>query len=85
VNALWPQTIISTAAIWNLGGQELIKHCRKPEIMADAAHAILTKGLDFTGRFLIDEDLLRSEGVEDFTQYACAPGESLRRDLFVDD
>ena len=85
VNALWPQTIISTAAIWNLGGQELIKHCRKPEIMADAAHAILTKGLDFTGNFLIDEEVLRGEGVEDFTAYACVPGESLRRDLFVDD
>jgi citronellol/citronellal dehydrogenase len=85
VNALWPQTIISTAAIWNLGGQDMVKHCRKPEIMADAAHAILTKGLDFTGKFLIDEEVLRGEGVEDFAPYAFAPGESLRRDLFLDD
>jgi len=84
VNALWPQTIIATAAIWNLGGPDLIKHCRQPEIMADASHAILTKGLDFTGQFLIDEQVLRREGVQDFTSYACAPGESLRRDLFLD-
>jgi len=84
VNALWPQTTIATAAIWNLGGRDLIKHCRKPEIMADAAHAILTKGLDFSGRFLIDEQVLRGEGIEDFGAYACAPGEPLRRDLFLD-
>ena len=83
VNALWPQTIIATAAIWNLGGPELLKNCRKSEIVADAAHAILTKGLDFTGKFLIDEQVLRSEGVEDFTSYACVPGEPLRPDLFV--
>ena len=84
VNALWPQTIIATAAIGNLGGEGLLKHCRKPEIMADAAHAILTKGLDFTGKFLIDEQVLRGEGVEVFASYAYAPGELLRPDLFVD-
>jgi citronellol/citronellal dehydrogenase len=84
VNAVWPQTIIATAAIGNLGGPDLLKQCRTPEIMADAAHVILTKGLDFTGNFLIDEEVLRSEGVEDFTAYAYAPGEQLRRDLFVD-
>ncbi len=84
VNALWPQTIIATAAIWNLGGQDLIKHCRKPEIMADAAYAVMTKGLEFTGKFLIDEQVLRDEGIEDFSSYAFAPGEPLRPDLFVD-
>jgi citronellol/citronellal dehydrogenase len=84
VNALWPQTIIATAAIQNLGGQELIKHCRKPEIMADAAHATITKGLDFTGNFLIDEQVLREEGVKDFSSYAVASGEPLRPDLFID-
>jgi citronellol/citronellal dehydrogenase len=84
VNALWPQTIIATAAISVLGGQDLIKNCRKPEIMADAAYTILTKGLDFTGKFLIDEQLLRGEGVEDFSSYACVSGEPLRADLFVD-
>ena len=84
VNALWPQTIIATAAIRSLGGEDLIKNCRKPEVVADAAHAILTQGLDFTGKFLIDEQVLRSKGVEDFSLYACVPGELLRTDLFVD-
>ncbi|MBI3862817.1 MAG: NAD(P)-dependent oxidoreductase [Planctomycetia bacterium] len=84
VNSLWPQTIISTAAIWNVIGPDLIKQCRTPEIMADAAHAILTRRLDFTGQFLIDEQVLRDAGVTDFSQYACSPGEPLRRDLFLD-
>ena len=85
VNALWPRTIIATAAIRSLGGEDLIKNCRKPEIMADAAHAILTQGLDFTGKFLIDEQVLRCIGVQDISSYACVPGEPLRPDLFVDD
>jgi citronellol/citronellal dehydrogenase len=80
---LWPQTTIATAAIWNRDGQEMVKQCRKPDIMADAAYAILTKGLDFTGQFLIDEQV-RMDGVRDFASYACAPGEPLRRDLFHD-
>jgi citronellol/citronellal dehydrogenase len=85
VNALWPQTIIATAAIWNLlGGQEAIAHCRKPEIMGDAAHAILTKGVEYSGRFLRDEEVLREEGVSDFDGYAYAPGQPLQRDLFVE-
>ena len=84
VNALWPQTWIDTAAIRLVGGPDAAKHCRKPEIMADAAHAILTKGLDYTGRFLIDEQVLRDEGVRDFERYASAPGASPRRDLFLD-
>jgi citronellol/citronellal dehydrogenase len=84
VNALWPQTTIATAAIWNLGGKDMVRHCRQPEIMAEAAHAILVKGLDLTGRFLIDEQVLRGEGVEDFARYASTPGEPLRRDLFLD-
>lgn len=84
VNALWPQTIIATAAIRSLGGEEMLKHCRKPEIMADAAHAIMTRGLEFTGKFLIDEQVLRSYGVLDFSPYDFAPGEPLWPDLFVD-
>jgi citronellol/citronellal dehydrogenase len=52
--------------------------------MADAAHAILTRGIDFTGKFLIDEQMLRGTGVEDFSSYACVPGEPLRPDLFLD-
>ena len=52
--------------------------------MADAAHAILTKGVDYSGRFLIDEAVLREAGVSDFSGYAAVPGASPRRDLFLD-
>ena len=83
VNALWPQTAIDTAAL-QLVGQDMSRHARKPDIMADAAHAILTKGREVTGRFFIDEAVLREEGVQDFGPYACVPGESLWRDLFLD-
>ncbi len=82
VNALWPQTWIATAAIWSRG-QDLVRHCRKPEIMADAAHAILTKGIGVTGRFFIDEQVLREEGVKELDSYACVAGAPLRRDLFL--
>lgn len=87
VNALWPRTIIATAAVRNLGGGEaVLKGSRTPEIMADAAHAILTrKAADYTGRFLIDEAVLRENGVSDFERYASAPGEKLQIDLFVDE
>src|SRR6185436_1579588 len=83
VNALWPQTWIATAAIWNRAGEEMVKYCRKPEIMADAAHAILGKGVDYSGQFLIDEQVLRGEGVTDFARYAGAPGIEPRKDLFL--
>jgi citronellol/citronellal dehydrogenase len=83
VNALWPQTWIATAAIWSRG-QDLIKQCRKPEIMADAARAILTREIDVTGKFFIDEQVLREEGLEDFTSYACVAGATLRRDLYLE-
>ena len=84
VNALWPQTWIATAAIAAIAGDEGLKQSRKPQIMADAAHAVLTKGIDFTGRFLIDEAVLRGEGASDFSHYAAVPGASPRRDLFLD-
>lgn len=86
-NALWPRTIIATAAVRNLGGGEaVLKGARTPEIMADAAHAILTRpAASYTGNFLIDEQVLRAEGVTDFDVYACAPGEKLQIDLFVDE
>lgn len=85
VNALWPQTAIATAAVMNLlGGKEAIKCCRKPEIVADAAHAILTKDAkQCTGNFYIDETLLREEGVTDMDQYAVEPGADLMPDFFV--
>ena len=84
VNALWPQTWIATAAISLVAGAEAFKQCRKPDIMADAAHAVLTKGVDFSGKFLIDEAVLREQGVTDFSQYDAVPGASPRRDLLLD-
>jgi citronellol/citronellal dehydrogenase len=85
VNALWPRTVIATAAVQNLlGGDDLIKVSRKPDIMGDAAYAILTKNKEFTGNFLIDEDFLRTEGVSDFSKYSMTPGGNLAPDFFVD-
>ncbi len=76
VNALWPRTGIATAAVRNLlGGEEMIRKCRKPEIMADAAVAILKQpSRAFTGNFCIDDEVLRDAGVEDLDRYAVAPG-----------
>ena len=85
VNSLWPRTIIDTAAIDMLIGAEGRKHCRTPQIVADAAWQILTTpGLALTGQTLLDEDFLRTSGVTDFSPYACVPGESLLPDLFVE-
>jgi citronellol/citronellal dehydrogenase len=85
VNALWPRTVIATAALNLLGGDETAKHGRTVDIMADAAHAILTRpARECTGNFFIDEDVLRAEGVAEFERYAVKKGEPLMRDLFVD-
>ena len=71
VNALWPRTAIDTEAIRLIQGEQARLRCRFPTIMADAAHAILTRGSrDFTGNFCIDEEVLRAEGVNDFSGYA---------------
>ena len=77
--------IIATAAVMNLlGGAEAIKRARKPEIMADAAHAILTRpSRECTGNFFLDEEVLRAAGVQDLDQYAMSPGGELLSDLFV--
>jgi citronellol/citronellal dehydrogenase len=85
VNGLWPRTLIATAAIRNLfGGEDTIRGCRKPEIVADAAHAILCRRASVTtGQFFIDDEVLASEGVTDLGQYALAPNESLLPDLFL--
>jgi citronellol/citronellal dehydrogenase len=85
VNALWPKTTIATAAIANLfGGEQGLLHSRKPEIVADAAHVVLSKpSREFTGQFCIDEDVLAEAGVSDFERYACEPGAELFPDLFV--
>ena len=84
-NCLWPRTAIATAAIQNvLGGDEAMKRCRKPEIMADAAHAIFNRpARDCSGNFFIDDEVLTTEGVTDFDQYAVSPGTSLIPDFFV--
>jgi citronellol/citronellal dehydrogenase len=85
VNALWPRTIIATAALQVSPGAKP-ELGRKPEIMADAAHAILTRdSRSLTGRFLIDEAVLREAGVSDFERYAVKSGEKLRIDLFLDE
>jgi citronellol/citronellal dehydrogenase len=86
VNALWPRTVVATAALNLLGGDETAQHGRTAEIVADAAHAIVTRpARQCTGNFFIDEDVLRAEGVHDFERYAVKPGEALMRDLFVDE
>jgi citronellol/citronellal dehydrogenase len=85
VNALWPRTIIATAALNLLGGDETAKHGRTPEIVADAAVAILKReARSCTGNFFIDEDVLRAEGVTDLGRYAVNPKEPLMKDLFLD-
>jgi len=86
VNALWPRTAIATAAVKNLlGGDEMIKHSRKPEIMADAAHYILTKkSTEFTGNFCIDDEVLSDNGINDFGHYSVEPGVDLMPDFFLD-
>jgi citronellol/citronellal dehydrogenase len=84
VNGLWPRTAIATAALAMLP-QVKPESCRKPEIVADAAHAILSRpSRAHTGRFFIDEEVLRKTGVTDFDQYAVKPGEPLLPDLFLD-
>lgn len=85
VNALWPRTAIATAALAMLGGGVRLEQCRKPEIVADAAHAILVRpSRECTGNFFLDEEVLRDEGVVDLSGYAVAPGQPLYPDFFVD-
>jgi len=85
VNALWPKTIIATAAVLNLlGGSEVARQSRKADIMADAAHYIFTRpSRECTGNFFIDEDVLTSAGVTDFEKYATTPGVKPLPDFFV--
>jgi citronellol/citronellal dehydrogenase len=85
VNALWPRTTIATAAVRNLfGGEEMVRASRKPEIMADAAHAILTKpSRACTGNFFVDDVVLNAEDISDLSRYAVDPGAELMPDFFV--
>jgi citronellol/citronellal dehydrogenase len=85
VNSLWPRTAIATAALQMIPGMDL-SQCRKPEIMADAAWAILTRpAMHDTGRFFVDEDVLKADGTSDFDVYSVVPGTlKFIPDLFLD-
>jgi citronellol/citronellal dehydrogenase len=87
VNSLWPKTMIATAAIeFAVGNQEMLRHCRTPQIMADAAYAIVsTRDNEITGQCLLDEDVLRKTGITDFSNYQNDPTVELYPDLFIDD
>jgi citronellol/citronellal dehydrogenase len=83
INALWPRTVIATDAINMIPGVDAA-NCRKPDIVADAAHAILVRpARGFSGNFLVDDEVLREAGVTDFDAYAVQPGAPLLPDLFL--
>ncbi len=82
-NGMWPRTTIATAAITMIGGDPLTKRSRTPEIMADAAVHVLEQPVSCTGNFFVDEDLLRSAGVTDFSRYAVDPTQELAPDFFL--
>ena len=84
-NALWPRTVIATAAVQNLlGGDDVMRASRTVEIMSDAAHAILTRDArTCTGNFFIDDEVLKAEGVTDFSRYLTTPGVDPLPDFFV--
>jgi citronellol/citronellal dehydrogenase len=85
-NSLWPRTIIATAAVQNLlGGDEAMAKSRRPEIMADAAHAILLRpSREATGNFYIDDEVLAQEGITDLSSYGYGEQRELLPDLFLD-
>ena len=84
INALWPRSVIDTAAVAMIPGIER-RGLRTPVIVADAAHAILVRpSRAATGRFFLDEDVLREAGIDDFARYAVDPSAPLVPDLFLD-
>lgn len=85
VNALWPRTVIATAAVQNLlGGDPAMARARSPEIVADAAHVILTRpSREYTGNFALDDEVLQAAGVSDLSGYSAAPADQLLPDLFL--
>ncbi|XP_061056090.1 hydroxysteroid dehydrogenase-like protein 2 isoform X2 [Eubalaena glacialis] len=85
VNALWPKTAIHTAAMDMLGGSGIESQCRKVDIIADAAYCIFKKPKSFTGNFIIDENILKEEGIKNFDVYAITPGHPLLPDFFLDE
>jgi citronellol/citronellal dehydrogenase len=84
-NCLWPRTIIATAAVQNLlGGDEAMARARTPEILADAAHAILVRDpRACNGNAFIDDEVLAEAGITDLDRYS-AEGANLALDIFVD-
>ena len=85
-NALWPRTAIATAAMKNvLTGEAGLAHCRKPEIVAEAAWHVFNRPKSFSGNFLIDDSFLFENGVRDFDQYRVDPAHDLLPDFFVPD
>ena len=85
-NTLWPRTAIATAAVQNLlGGDEMMKRSRKPEVYADSAYAVMSRpAREFTGNSLLCEDVLLDSGVTDLSVYDCVPGTELGVDFWVD-
>jgi len=85
-NSLWPRTTIDTAAVRNLlGGQMLVNMSRTPDILADAAYAILKRpSTQCTGNLYVDEQVLAAEGITDLAHYSVVPGATLYTDLFLD-
>jgi citronellol/citronellal dehydrogenase len=85
VNALWPRTVIATAAVQNLlGGDASMARARSPEIVSDAAHAIFVRpSREFTGNFALDEDVLRAAGITDWAGSSNVPADQLLPDLFL--
>ena len=85
VNALWPRSLIATAALNVLGGEAMARHARRPEIVADAARLVLLgEARSVTGNFFIDDEVLRAAGITDLSGYAAVPGQEIYPDLFVD-
>ncbi len=83
VNALWPKTLIATAAVQNLlGGEKAVKRARKPEILADAAQWIL-QNRDQSGQFFYDEEIMEKLG-EDPQSYAVDLSQTPQADIFID-
>jgi citronellol/citronellal dehydrogenase len=85
-NALWPRTTIATAAVeFALGGAAMLRRCRTPQIVADAAHLILNRpARECSGQFFIDDSVLYEAGVRDFADYSVEPGTIPLGDLFID-
>lgn len=86
VNSLWPRTTIATSAIAFNFPDEILRASRKPAIVADAAHYILTRdSRSCSGNFFIDEDVLVESGITNFDSYAVTPGVPLYGDLFLNE